>query len=72
MTDKSASGSYHPKEGMSFSKLLLGFISGRLMGQGIFISEGQVLEVGRAKDLDVVLSEDLVSRRHAKIKLNRG
>jgi len=46
--------------------LMFKFISGKYKG-GEFPLDKDVIVIGRHSDLDMVLSEDMVSRRHAKI-----
>jgi hypothetical protein len=45
----------------------LQFVSGRFQGTSVPLPDGAELLVGRESDLDVVLQEDMVSRKHAKI-----
>ncbi len=47
--------------------LALRFLAGKYKGSEISLSEGQELTFGRVGDVDVVLAEDMVSRRHARI-----
>ncbi len=52
------------------SKLALRFISGKHKGNEFLLpSTGQIC-IGRSSDIDVVLIEDMVSRRHAQITIN--
>ena len=46
---------------------LLKFISGKYQGGEFPIAPGREIMVGRSNDLDVVLVEDMVSRKHARI-----
>lgn len=48
----------------------LRFISGRYQGGEFPLSAGRDLLIGRAPDVDLVLAEDMVSRRHARILAN--
>ncbi len=54
-----ASGSARP--------LALRFISGKYQGGEFPLIPGKDIHVGRSNDLDMVLAEDMVSRRHARI-----
>lgn len=47
--------------------LALRFISGKYQGGEFPLGDQQEIIVGRASDLDMVLVEDMVSRRHARI-----
>lgn len=53
-------------------RLALRFISGKYQGGEFPLSEGTAIVVGRASDLDLVLVEEMVSRRHARIELRGG
>ena len=48
------------------NRLVLRFISGKYQG-GEFPLDREEIVLGRASDLEVVLAEDMVSRRHARI-----
>ncbi|MCC6553814.1 MAG: DUF4388 domain-containing protein [Polyangiaceae bacterium] len=48
-------------------QLALRFISGKYQGGEFPLGEHQEIIVGRSSDLDMVLVEDMVSRRHARI-----
>src|SRR5919202_160162 len=48
-------------------QLALRFISGKYQGGEFPLGQSQEIIVGRASDLDMVLVEDMVSRRHARI-----
>ena len=52
--------------------LALRFISGKYQGGEFPLIEGQQVVVGRSSDLDMVLVEEMVSRRHAMIGLRDG
>jgi hypothetical protein len=52
--------------------LALRFISGKYQGGEFPLSEGQEILVGRSSDLDMVLVEEMVSRKHARIRVKRG
>src|SRR5215475_12676092 len=48
-------------------QLALRFISGKYQGGEFPLMDQQEIIVGRSSDLDMVLVEDMVSRRHARI-----
>jgi hypothetical protein len=48
-------------------QLALRFISGKYQGGEFPLGDNQEIFVGRSSDLDMVLVEDMVSRRHARI-----
>ncbi|TMA22494.1 MAG: DUF4388 domain-containing protein [Deltaproteobacteria bacterium] len=50
----------------------LRFISGKYQGGEYPLAENGELVIGRSSDLDMVLIEDMVSRKHAKITLAPG
>ncbi len=50
--------------------LALRFISGKYQGGEFLLEEGKELFVGRSSDLDMVLVEEMVSRKHARMVLN--
>ncbi|MFN2550024.1 MAG: FHA domain-containing protein [Myxococcales bacterium] len=50
----------------------LRFISGKYQGGEYPLAETGELVIGRSSDLDMVLIEDMVSRKHAKITLQSG
>ena len=50
----------------------LKFISGKYQGGEFLLDPGREIVVGRAQDLDMVLVEDMVSRKHAKISTASG
>jgi hypothetical protein len=50
----------------------LQFVSGRYQGTSVPLTEGAEIVIGRESDLDVVLQEDMVSRKHAKIVVRGG
>ena len=50
----------------------LRFISGKYQGGEYPLSDAGELVIGRSSDLDMVLIEDMVSRKHAKISLAPG
>jgi pSer/pThr/pTyr-binding forkhead associated (FHA) protein len=53
-------------------QLALRFISGKYQGGEFPLTEGVPIIVGRSSDLDMVLVEEMVSRRHARIELRQG
>jgi pSer/pThr/pTyr-binding forkhead associated (FHA) protein len=58
----------------SSSELRFGlrFISGKYSGGEFPIGEGQEIVIGRSSELDMVLVEEMVSRKHARINLSDG
>ncbi len=52
--------------------LALRFISGKYQGGEFPLEEGQRIVIGRSSDLDMVLVEEMVSRRHAHIQMQNG
>jgi len=50
----------------------LRFISGKYQGGEFPLDEFQEIVIGRSSDLDMVLVEEMVSRRHARISLQGG
>ena len=50
----------------------LRFISGKYQGGEYPLQDARDLVIGRSSDLDLVLIEDMVSRKHAKITLQDG
>ena len=59
---------------LSESELRFGlrFISGKYQGGEYPLADGQEIVVGRSSELDMVLVEEMVSRKHARITLNDG
>jgi pSer/pThr/pTyr-binding forkhead associated (FHA) protein len=53
-------------------RLALRFISGKYQGGEFPLEEKREIIVGRSSDLDMVLVEEMVSRRHARIQLVDG
>jgi hypothetical protein len=53
-------------------RLALRFISGKYQGGEFPLEEEREIIVGRSSDLDMVLVEEMVSRRHARIQLVGG
>ena len=52
--------------------LALRFISGKYQGGEFPLEDGREVVVGRSSDLDMVLVEEMVSRRHARIVVRGG
>jgi len=52
--------------------LALRFISGKYQGGEFPLPEAGEIVIGRSSELDMVLVEDMVSRRHAKISVESG
>jgi pSer/pThr/pTyr-binding forkhead associated (FHA) protein len=50
----------------------LRFISGKYRGEEFPLEEGKTVTIGRSSDLDMVLVEEMVSRKHARIHLDGG
>src|SRR6187431_3444896 len=50
-------------------RLALRFISGKYQGGEFPLEENREIVIGRSSDLDMVLVEEMVSRRHARILL---
>ncbi len=60
-----------PKMSQGLSRqLALRFISGKYQGGEFPLGDAREIVVGRSSDLDMVLVEDMVSRRHARIACN--
>jgi hypothetical protein len=57
----------HQPPRVPLSQLALRFISGKYQGGEFPLGENKEIIVGRSSDLDMVLVEDMVSRRHARI-----
>ena len=51
-------------------QLALRFISGKFQGSEYALSDAGEMLVGRSGDVQIVLSEDMVSRRHARIQFD--
>lgn len=49
------------------SAFALKFISGKYQGGEFPLTQGRAVVIGRSADLDMVLVEDMVSRKHAKV-----
>jgi len=52
------------------AKLALRFISGKYKGKEHILEDGRETVIGRSSDADVVLMEDMVSRRHTLMMVN--
>ncbi len=61
-----------PPKGPVHSRLALRFISGKYQGGEYPIDENRPIVVGRSSELDMVLVEEMVSRKHARIELKDG
>lgn len=61
-----------PPKGSARSRLALRFISGKYQGGEYPIEENRPIVVGRSSELDMVLVEEMVSRKHARIELKDG
>jgi hypothetical protein len=69
MSDRPAN---KPSSGAPHAGLALRFISGKYQGGEYPLEEGRTVTVGRSSELDMVLVEEMVSRRHARITVERG
>jgi pSer/pThr/pTyr-binding forkhead associated (FHA) protein len=63
-----------PSDGASPTgpQFALRFISGKYQGGEFPLGEGQEIVIGRSSELDMVLVEEMVSRKHARIALENG
>jgi hypothetical protein len=61
-----------PQKASARTRLALRFISGKYQGGEFPIEDDHPIVVGRSSDLDMVLVEEMVSRKHAKIELRDG
>jgi pSer/pThr/pTyr-binding forkhead associated (FHA) protein len=60
------------KPGEPARRLALKFISGKYQGGEFPLNDGQDVVVGRSSELDMVLVEEMVSRKHAVFRLENG
>lgn len=67
MRDTPASNSPVPSGSNRPRPLALRFISGKYQGGEFPLVPGKEIRIGRANDVEMVLAEDMVSRRHARI-----
>jgi hypothetical protein len=61
----------HQPPRVPLSQLALRFISGKFQGSEYALSDSGEMLVGRSGDVQIVLVEDMVSRRHARIAVRR-
>jgi hypothetical protein len=72
MPEGTKSPTIHQPTGSRRLGLSLRFISGKYEGGEFPLEDGKDIVVGRSSELDMVLVEEMVSRRHAKINVRRG
>src|SRR5438094_9918969 len=65
-------GALAAEASMSERSYAFRFISGKYQGGEYPLTDSGELVIGRASDLDLVLVEDMVSRKHAKLTLQDG
>jgi pSer/pThr/pTyr-binding forkhead associated (FHA) protein len=58
--------------GPDLKSFALKFISGKYQGGEFPLKSGKQVVIGRSSELDMVLVEDMVSRKHAKIMVGEG
>jgi len=66
---------WHESSGLALASSkprALRFISGKYQGAEFPLEDNREIIVGRSSDLDMVLVEEMVSRRHARIQLVGG
>jgi pSer/pThr/pTyr-binding forkhead associated (FHA) protein len=61
-----------PSEAKNEPRFALRFISGKYQGGEYPLADGQEIVIGRSSELDMVLVEEMVSRKHARIALADG
>jgi pSer/pThr/pTyr-binding forkhead associated (FHA) protein len=61
-----------PSGGARGSGLALRFISGKYQGGEFPLDEGHEIVIGRSSELEMVLVEEMVSRKHARIRMEGG
>jgi pSer/pThr/pTyr-binding forkhead associated (FHA) protein len=61
-----------PSEAKNEPRFALRFISGKYQGGEYPLADGQEIVIGRSSELDMVLVEEMVSRKHARIALTEG
>ncbi|RME23243.1 MAG: FHA domain-containing protein, partial [Deltaproteobacteria bacterium] len=59
-------------EGEGQKRYALKFISGKYQGGMFPLKPDREIVIGRSSDMDMVLVEDMVSRKHAKISTTSG
>lgn len=72
MTKRFAPKPSGTEPGSSELRFGLRFISGKYQGGEFPLGEGQEIVIGRSSELDMVLVEEMVSRKHARIALSEG
>ena len=72
MTKRFAPKPSGTEPGSSELRFGLRFISGKYQGGEFPLGEGQEIVIGRSSELDMVLVEEMVSRKHARIALTDG
>jgi pSer/pThr/pTyr-binding forkhead associated (FHA) protein len=72
MTKRFAPNPSGSEPGSTELRFGLRFISGKYQGGEFPLGEGQEIVIGRSSELDMVLVEEMVSRKHARIALTDG
>jgi pSer/pThr/pTyr-binding forkhead associated (FHA) protein len=72
MPDRLAPQSAGSQGVLPLKGVALRFISGKYQGGEYPLEEGREVLIGRSSDLDMVLVEEMVSRRHARVELQNG